>query len=227
MHAHRVQLKSKLSAGFVCLTCFHKKIHFLNVKAFRRLKRGVVDTRNKQINTVQGSTWHLKWHFIVPNFVFGHGVERQMLTIWYQSPYCIFSFFFSVRATWYSDNIKVGIPDVLSQGCTLWFNLNELHTALKISSFPSTQLTQIMCAKEKRDALEFLSFKENKHKSFWLISANCSCCTRETVTSMLPAYKCSQHVKGFILVSARTVFFGTWSALSVACTSNPEQCQAL
>lgn len=138
------------------------------------LKRGVVDTRNKQINTVQGSTWHLKWHFIVPNFVFGHGVERQMLAIWYQSPYCIFSFFFSVRATWYSDNIKVGIPDVLSQGCTLWFNLNELHTALKISSFPSTQLTQIMCAKEKRDALEFLSFKENKHKSFWLISANYS-----------------------------------------------------
>lgn len=191
------------------------------------LKRGVVDTRNKQINTVQGSTWHLKWHFIVPHFVFGHGVERQMLAIWYQSPYCIFSFFFSVRATWYSDNIKVGIPDVLSQGCTLWFNLNELHTALKISSFPSTQLTQIMCAKDKRDALEFLSFKENKHKSFWLISANCSCCTRETVTSMLPAYKCSQPVKGFILVSARTVFFGTWSALSVACTSNPEQCQAL
>lgn len=100
----------------------------------------------------------------------------------------------------------MGIPDVLSQGCTLWFNLNELHTALKISSFPSTQLSQIMCAKEKRDALEFLSFKENKHKSFWLISANCSCCTRETVTSMLPAYKCSQPVKGFILVSARTVF---------------------
>lgn len=73
MHVPRLQLQTKLSAPFVWLTCFHKRFTSLNVKAFRRLqqsqitskKGGAVDTRNKQINAVQGSTWHLKWHFIL------------------------------------------------------------------------------------------------------------------------------------------------------------------